>query len=337
MRKLADRAQPDKPGYNSVGMSTGWCYDSRFLMHKTGHHHPERPERLRAITERLHDDGLLARLTPIPLQAAELRWIELIHSRHYIERVRDQCEAGEPYIDTPDSAICPDSYEAARLAVGAVLAACDAVMRGDVRNAFCTVRPPGHHAERDASMGFCLFNNVAIAARYLQRHWHVGRVLILDWDVHHGNGTQNAFADDPSVFYCSLHEHPSYRYPGSGSEHEVGHGPGRGFTLNIPMLPGASDAEYRRAFEERFLPAARRFEPSFVLVSAGFDAHADDPLAAIELSDESFVWMTAETKRLAEECCEGRLVSVLEGGYDLAALARCAALHVSTLLGLSKH
>ncbi|MFO0972903.1 MAG: histone deacetylase [Phycisphaerae bacterium] len=312
--------------------STGWCYDSRFLSHQTGPHHPERPERLRAITARLGEAGLLARLTPLVFGAAEERWIELVHSPEYVARVRATCAAGEPFIDTPDSAICPESFDAARLAVGALLSACDAVMEGRVPNAFCAVRPPGHHAERDLSMGFCLFNNVAIAARYLQRRWGVARVLVLDWDVHHGNGTQNAFADDDSVFYCSLHEHPSYRYPGSGNEHEVGHGAGRGYTLNLPMMPGATDADYQRAFEERFLPAARRFSPQFVLVSAGFDAHVDDPLATIALSDAAFEWMTRQTMTLAAECCKGRLVSLLEGGYNLDALARCVALHVATLL-----
>jgi len=311
---------------------TGWCYDARFLLHDPGPDHPERPQRLRAITARLHDDGLLPHLTPLAFGPAERRWLETVHSPAYVDRVRRACEAGERYIDSPDSGICPASYEAALLAVGAALTACDAVMKGEIANAFCTVRPPGHHAERDMSMGFCLFNNIAIAARYLQQRWSVGRVLILDWDVHHGNGTQHAFVDDPSIFFCSIHEHPSFRYPGSGHEFETGYGPGAGFTLNIPMLPGASDEDYRRAFQQLFEPAARAFRPDFVLVSAGFDAHREDPLAAVELTDEGFVFLTQAIMSIARDCCHGRLVSILEGGYDLDALARCASRHVRVLL-----
>ncbi len=311
---------------------TGWCYDSRFLLHKTGPGHPERPERLRAINRALDDAGLLKRVTPLAFGAAELGAIEAVHSPAYVERVRRACANGDAIIDSADCPICADSYDAARLAAGAVMAACDAVMRDEVDNAFCMVRPPGHHAERETAMGFCLFNNVAIAARHLQRQWKVGRVLILDWDVHHGNGTQHAFVDDPTVFYCSMHEHPSFRYPGTGHDSEKGYAAGAGYTLNIPMLPGASDDDYRKAFTETFLPAARAFRPEFVVVSAGFDAHEADPLASIELTDAGFDFLTKGILELAAECCGGRLVSSLEGGYDLDALGRCAAKHVGHLL-----
>lgn len=181
-------------------------------------------------------------------------------------------------------------------------------------------------------MGFCLFNNAAIGARYLIEQWRVARVLILDWDVHHGNGTQHLFEDDAAVFYCSLHEHPSFRYPGTGAENENGRGRGRGFTLNIPMMPGATDADYQEAFSLKFLPAARAFHPDFLLLSAGFDAHIDDPLANICLTDAGFRWMTHAVCELAEQVCGGRLVSVLEGGYDLNALSRCVADHVRIML-----
>lgn len=312
--------------------NTGWCYDARCLLHKTGPGHPERPERLRAITRAMDDLGLMKRLTPLAFGPADRRWIESIHAAEYIDRVERACRSGQTHIDTLDCPISTESFEAALLAVGAALAACDAVMKGEVANACCTVRPPGHHAERDLAMGFCLFNTVAIAARYLQRRWNLARVLILDWDVHHGNGTQHAFEGDPTVFYCSLHEHPSFRYPGTGHESEGGHGAGAGFTLNVPMHPGATDADYRRVFETIFLPAASAFRPDFIIVSAGFDAHADDPLAAINLSDEGFDDMTRAVLQLADECCGGRMVSVLEGGYDLHALGRCVAKHIRLLL-----
>ncbi len=311
---------------------TGWCYDARFLLHDTGPHHPERPQRLRAITARLHDDGLLRRLTPLVFGPADLQWIVANHSAEYVERVRRACASGAPYIDTPDSAICPHSFEVAQLAVGALLAACDAVLSGEADNAFCCVRPPGHHAERELSMGFCLFNNVAIAARYLREKWGLERVLIVDFDVHHGNGTQHAFDDDPSVFFCSFHEHPAYRYPGTGREHESGRGPGAGFTLNLPMRPGATDADYREALQGKFMPAAHAFRPQFILVSAGFDAHEADPLADIRLSDAGFEWLSRQIVALARETCGGRLVSTLEGGYDLDALARNVSRHIACLL-----
>jgi acetoin utilization deacetylase AcuC-like enzyme len=311
---------------------TGWCYDARFLLHDPGPSHPERPQRLRAITAELGERGLLGRLTPLTFGPADLSWIETNHSHDYIERVSQACNDGAAYIDTLDSGICRESFDVARLAVGAVLAACDAVLNGEVANAFCAVRPPGHHAEYDESMGFCLFNNIAIAARYLRQHGRVERVLILDWDVHHGNGTQHSFEDDPDVFFASFHEHPAYRYPGTGRDHEAGRGRGTGFTLNIPMTPGAGDEDYQQAFEERFLPVARAFRPQFILVSAGFDAHADDPLADVRLTDAGFEWLGRRVVELAHECCNDRLVTILEGGYDLPTLARNVARHVEILL-----
>jgi len=191
-----------------------------------------------------------------------MRWIEAIHTAEYIERLHAACKQGERHIDVPDSAICPESFEIAQLAVGGVLAAVDAVMQGQIDNAHCAVRPPGHHAERDRSMGFCLFNNVAIAAQYLRRHYQLPRVMVLDWDVHHGNGTQHTFEDDPSVFYCSLHEHPSFCYPGTGWAWEAGHGDSRGTKLNLPLMPHTGDAEMQEVFEQQFVPAARSYVPT---------------------------------------------------------------------------
>ena len=225
-------------------MATALGYDQAFLQHRTGMH-PERPARLTSIVETLRRDGLWERAVPVDGRVDPEAWIRTIHSEEYIERLDAACRAGLPFIDCPDSAICPDSCKVARLAVSVTLGACDMVMSGEVENGLVLPRPPGHHAEADRSMGFCLFNNIAIAARYLQQQHGLQRILILDWDVHHGNGTQHAFEKDPSVFYCSIHQHPATLYPGTGWPSELGEGLGRGATLNLPLPPGAGDEEFR--------------------------------------------------------------------------------------------
>lgn len=311
---------------------TGLVLDDRFKLHDTGPGHPERPQRLDAIYRALERSFLFERCRRIePVEITRDR-LESNHAAGYIDRVEAHCRAGKRHIDCVDSAIGPASYKSALLAAGAAVAAADAVARGELKNAFCTVRPPGHHAERDVSMGFCLFNNVALAARQLIDVHGAQRVLILDWDVHHGNGTQHAFEEDPRVFFCSFHGHPATLYPGTGYAEELGRGAGEGFTLNIPMMPGSGDAEYRRAYDEQFIPAARAFAPQFILISCGFDAHRADPLAHIMLETSSFEWLTRDTLELADECCQGRVISVLEGGYDLDVLGECAVVHVEELL-----
>lgn len=306
--------------------------DLAMLAHDTGPAHPERPDRLRAIAEAIDADPQLRRLERPPAAPADLDSIRTLHDTDYLRRFERACASGEPMLDTPDCPICPRTFETARLAAGAVLAALDAVLDGRCANAFCAVRPPGHHAERNRAMGFCFLNNVALAATRLRRRG-VERVLILDFDVHHGNGTQHAFEDDPTVFFCSIHEDPRYLYPGTGFADEVGTGPGRGATLNLPMPPHAGDADYRDALKTRFLPAARSFHPHFVLVSAGFDAHADDPIAHMRLTADGFAWITVCARQLADEYCGGRLVSVLEGGYNLSALRECVCAHLHVLAG----
>ncbi len=312
--------------------TTGLVYDDRFLEHETGAGHPERPQRLAAIRRYLERTGLWSLPTRIEPFAADNELLLTNHTREYIDRLAAACIAGRSHIDCVDSAICPRSCEVARWAVGGVIRAVDEVMTGTLKNAFCAVRPPGHHAEADRSMGFCLFNNIALAARRLIAQHGLGRVLILDWDVHHGNGTQHSFDADPRVFYCSFHQHPATLYPGTGYADERGIGEGVGTTLNIPFLPGAGDREYREAFETLFLPAARAFDPQFVLISAGFDAHRDDPLAQINLETLSFEWLSREMTAFAKATCGGRLVSILEGGYDLDALGDCASIHLRALL-----
>jgi acetoin utilization deacetylase AcuC-like enzyme/formylglycine-generating enzyme required for sulfatase activity len=312
---------------------TGFIFRDIFLEHRTGEGFPERPDRLRAIVGRLEQDGLLRQLARIEPKADPGEWIARIHSTAYMERVRKACEACGDRIDHLDSSDVPissQSYNAAVAAAGAVLDAVDAVMDGRIRNCFCAVRPPGHHALKERAMGFCIFNNVAIAARYLREKHRVERVLIVDWDVHHGNGTQDAFYSDPSVFYFSTHLSP--HYPGSGSESEKGEGAGLGTKINVPLPRGAGDAEMARAYDEKLEPAARAFRPGFVLISAGFDSHRGDPLGGLEATAPGYAALTRRVKAIADRSARGRVVSVLEGGYDLAAISESAEAHVRALM-----
>jgi acetoin utilization deacetylase AcuC-like enzyme len=310
--------------------ATGFLCGEVFLTHDTGAGHPERPERLTAIVSRLEQDGWLAKLVQLKPVPSPARWITNVHSPEYIERVRSACTAGRSYVDSPDTPVCRESYTAALMAAGGVQVAVDAVMDGRVKNAFCAVRPPGHHSLRERAMGFCLFNNVAIAARYIQQRHKLAKVLIVDWDVHHGNGTQAVFYDDPTVFYFSTHQSPFY--PGSGSAGETGHGQGLGFTRNVPLPAGSGDAEYRAAFEEQLRPAAAAFRPDFVLISAGFDAAQGDLLGRMRLSPAGYAELTRIVKAIAAEYCHSRLVSVLEGGYNLDRLAASAEAHIRVLM-----
>ncbi len=313
--------------------ATGILLDERFRRHATGDGHPEAPARLTIIRDALHAAGLLESCRRIEAVPASEAILQYVHTHAYLTRLEAACRQGYPYIDVPDSAICPESYEIARLAAGGVIEAARLVASGELQRAFCAVRPPGHHAERDRSMGFCLLNNVAIAANVLKHEFKLDRLLVLDFDVHHANGTQHTFEDDPSVLVISLHGHPNYLYPGTGFEDEVGVGSGRGYTINIPFPPGATDDDYRKAFDDRVIPAVGRFAPQMMLVCAGYDAHTDDPLGNLRLSDEIFAWMTQVIIDLAQRHARGRLVSVLEGGYEPGVLARCVTEHVRLLRG----
>ena len=309
---------------------TGFVYGDVYLQHKTSAGHPERPERLTAIVRRLRETGLLEQLVAIEPRRAATEWITTEHSLEYVARVAIACRQGDPYVDTMDVPVSPRSYDVALEAVGGVLAAVDAVMAGKVRNAFCAVRPPGHHALKDQAMGFCLFNNVALAARYVQKKHGLPKVLIVDWDVHHGNGTQAMTYADPTVLYFGIHRYPFY--PGTGAAEEKGEGKGLGFTLNVPLPAGSGDAEYTKAFDDVLAPAARAFRPDFVLVSAGFDAHADDPLGGMKVTAKGFAELTRVVKRIAATSARGRIVSVLEGGYNLDGLAASAEAHLRVLM-----
>jgi len=263
---------------------------------------------------------------------ADLKWIETVHDKNYIHRFKTACQSGKTTFEYPDNQMCAETYESALLAVGGILDTARLLMNDEIDNAFCAVRPPGHHAERDKAMGFCYFNNVAIAARYLQMEWGIRKIGIIDFDVHHGNGTQHIFEQDPSVFYYSMHEHPSFAYPGTGRVFEKGSGPGVGVTRNYPILPGQGDSDYIYLIEHDFFPTFDRFEPEVILVSAGFDAHADDDMSGIKLSTEGFSRMMKEIVQMAENHADGRLISVLEGGYCLERLPELAKNHVEVLL-----
>jgi acetoin utilization deacetylase AcuC-like enzyme len=305
-------------------LPVGICYDDRFLNHRTPSGHPERPDRLHRLLEHLAGAGILGMLHRIPARTAQIEDLEAVHSRDYIDWVRRSCETGGGMLDGGDTYASPASYDVACLAAGSVTGAIDAVLGGAVRAAFCAIRPPGHHAERDQAMGFCLFNNAAVGARYAQRRHGVGRVAILDWDVHHGNGTQHLFEDDSSVLYISLHQYPFY--PGTGAAAERGRGEGEGLTINIPLPAGTGEDEYRSAFVERVVPALREYAPGLLIISAGFDAHRDDPLADMRLTDTSYRELTLLVAGIAP------LVSVLEGGYNLAALSASVGEHLRALM-----
>ncbi len=309
---------------------TGLIYDDIYLKHDTGAGHPERAERLVAIRERLKRTGLLSQLALIKPRAASVESLTAVHEPQYVDHIRQICRAGTGSVDSSDTAASLDSYEVALMAAGGVQSAVDAVMEGRIKNAFCAVRPPGHHALKDRAMGFCFFNNVAIAAKYIQNKHHLAKVLIVDWDVHHGNGTQATFYDDPTVFYFSTHQSPFY--PGTGGADEKGEGKGLGFTLNAPLPAGSGDAEYKRAFEEKLKPAAAAFQPDFVLISAGFDAAKDDRLGRMNLTPEGYAQLTRIVKDIAQQSCRGRLVSVLEGGYNLEVLAASVEAHLRVLM-----
>jgi acetoin utilization deacetylase AcuC-like enzyme len=292
---------------------TGVVLDRRMLAHEPGRFHPERPDRLRVLLEHLDDDAELVRLGARPATEDELA---RVHGTQHIEATA--ATAGRPHVALdPDTVTSAGSFEAARLAAGSLLVVCEAVLAGEVTNGFALVRPPGHHAERDRAMGFCLFNNVAVAAAFLRRRG-VGRVAIIDWDLHHGNGTQHLFESDPDVLYVSTHQYPYY--PGTGAADEVGRGAGAGRTLNLPFPAGFGDAEYARAFTEVVLPVCRQFAPDFVLVSAGFDCDERDPLGGMAVTPAGFTAMATACVRLADECAGGKLAAVLEGGYDLSAI-----------------
>ena len=305
---------------------TGVVIDPRYLQHDTGAGHPERPERIAVLLPAVEAAGY----TRIAARAASGDDLALVHDGAYVEEVA--ATAHKPWFafdaDTPTS---PRSFDTAALAAGGFLALLDAVMSGQTQNGFAFVRPPGHHAERHRAMGFCLFNNVAVGAAYLRHRYGLQRVLIVDWDLHHGNGTQHMFEDDPGVLYVSTHQYPYY--PGTGAIEEVGRGAGEGYTVDLAFPAGFGDAEYTDAFARVIEPIAHEYAPEFVLISAGFDAHVRDPLGGMQVTEAGFAAMTRSLLGVAHDHAAGRCAAILEGGYDLTAIRQSATVVLQQLQG----
>ncbi|MEE2599096.1 MAG: histone deacetylase [SAR324 cluster bacterium] len=311
-------------------MKTGLYTNPIFLEHNTGQH-PENANRLRAILDKLESDKLMGKFKVEAGRTATSAEIKMLHTEKLISEVETASESGAQTLHTRDCVISAQTYKASLHAVGSVLDAALEVAERRLDNAFCAVRPPGHHAEFDTAMGFCFFNNIALAAEFLSREMGFQRILIIDFDVHHGNGTQHFFEERSDIFFVSMHQDPRTCYPGTGFAKENGRGVGTGYTLNVPVPPGIEDAEYLQIFSTDIKPKLEEYNPDFVLISAGFDAHRDDPLASLNLTESTFKKLSFELKRLAEQTAGGRMLSILEGGYDLNALSSCVSEHLQIL------
>jgi acetoin utilization deacetylase AcuC-like enzyme len=314
-----------------------FVYDPHYTMHNTGAWHPEQPNRVAVINQALQVVGSKTPSNTLKPRKATEAEILLCHTQPYFELVQKEINALQNYsgtttLSTGDVEVCHDSFDIALLAAGGALVAIDSIIKGSINSVFCITRPPGHHATTDKGMGFCIFNNVAIAARYAQQKYGIKRVLIADWDVHHGNGTQDIFYNDPSVFYFSTHEKDLY--PFTGTAEETGEGLGKGMTFNVPIKPGPlSRVEVLKAFQSTLKDRMEVFKPELVLISAGFDGHEKDPLGHFNLTDQDFFTLTMCLKDIAKEYANGKIVSILEGGYNLAALASAAVSHAKALAG----
>ena len=299
---------------------TGIVRDDRYLAHVMDLGHPESPERLKVIYRMLEEEEMKGLYELVKPRAATRGELEMNHRPAYIDLIAST--AGKPHTRLDmDTSTCDQSYEAALFAAGGLLELIKAVMEGRLPNGIALVRPPGHHAERNQAMGFCLFNNVAIGAYYALQTYSLQRILIVDWDVHHGNGTQNSFYEDPRVLYFSTHRY-GFFYPGTGAATEVGKGKGEGFNVNVPLSTGGGDADYGNIFEKFLKPIALEYQPQLVLVSAGFDVHTDDPLGGMEVTEKGFARMTQVLMEIADATAQGKLVITLEGGYDVSGQSR---------------
>lgn len=322
--------------YTDTPRRTGFVYSDEYLEHRTRPGHVETPKRLARLLSAIDRDSLRDSLIMLRPYRPDAGTLARVHDPAYLDAFRASAAAGAAQFATRDCSICERSYEVALLAAGGVMAGIDAVMNGRVDNVFCAVRPPGHHAGRAAAMGFCFVNNVAVGAAHARAEYGVERIFILDWDVHHGNGTQELFEEDPSVYFCSIHEHPTFCYPGTGRRMDRGKGKGFGATLNIPLRPHTGDDELIALFDREVIPAIERFRPELILLSAGFDAHRDDPIADIDITERSYVHMTRAVCEAASRLCSGRVVSVLEGGYFGPSFASSVVAHIKALQGRSE-
>jgi acetoin utilization deacetylase AcuC-like enzyme len=320
----------EPPPEQNEAQPTGIVHADLFLEHDTGVGHPESPARYTAIMQALRGCEFADRLRWLAPRAVERADLIRCHSGSYVDIAKRDIDEGTSYLSTGDTAVSPRSWDAALHAAGGACVAVDAVLKAEVKNAFCVLRPPGHHATPTRGMGFCVFNNVALAARYAQQHYGIGKVLIVDWDVHHGNGTQDAFYDDDSVFFFSTHQWPWY--PGTGARDETGRGAGLGTNMNRPLPAGAGRTQVMGAFERDLVPPMQRFKPELVLISAGFDSRFGDPLGAFQLTDQDFIDLTRFTLELADQYADGRVVSTLEGGYNLQGLASSVTAHCQALV-----
>ena len=311
-------------------MSTGIVKDYRYLNHETSSFHPESPKRLEAIYKMLEGADMKGKFTSIEPRLAEKSEIEMIHTRSYIREVADTAGASHCYLD-PDTETSPESYDIARLAIGGFCNAIDAVVEGRMKNSFAFVRPPGHHAEADRAAGFCLFNNVAIGAMHAISKHKMERVLVIDWDLHHGNGTQHSFYDDPRVIYFSTHQYPYY--PGTGSLQEIGRGKGLGYTINVPLRTGPGDNEFVKIFNQILKPVALEYKPELVLLSAGFDIYFQDPLGGMKVTPKGFACLARVLLDIAEACCGGKFAVTLEGGYHIGGLTSSAKTVLNEMRG----
>lgn len=309
-------------------MKTAYITHPTCLLHEMGSGHPESPARMQAIEQALQDHGLLGTLQQHQAPAASREQLLRVHSADYVDEIFNEAPTHGRVMLDPDTSMNPHTLQAALHAAGAGVLAVDLVMTGKVQNAFCNVRPPGHHACHNRAMGFCIFNNIAVAAAHALAQHGAARVAIADFDVHHGNGTEDIFHEDDRVMLCSTFQHPFYPHVGahSGNDH----------IINVPLPAGTGSAAFRSAVQQHWLPQIAAFKPDLLLISAGFDAHREDNMAGLALQDEDYRWVTLELKRLAAECCNGRIVSMLEGGYALDALARSAYLHVKALTELNE-
>ncbi len=303
-------------------------YDDIYLKHDTGPNHPENSTRLINTIKHLESTGIWQKLNIKKPRIATKEEVSMVHSISHIEKVAELARTGGGYLD-PDTYVSSNSYNAALYATGALLTAIDLIMNKKSNNAFCLVRPPGHHATPTKGMGFCLFNNVAVAAKYIQSKYNLNRIVIIDWDVHHGNGTQDTFYEDPSVMYFSMHRYPFY--PGTGKKEEIGKGEGSGFTINVPLPYDTKSQEYLETFKDIMEKRIKQFNPQFILISSGFDAYRLDPVGSLGLGASEYNTLTKLTQNIAKDCCDGRIVSCLEGGYHLLDLPRCIEEHLKGL------